>query len=148
VVYPLSFFLLFALLIGGMGIFRYQQVAHLARECARFASTHGGQYAKENSVAITAGTLPTVNEAYLQNLVKSGGVSLDTTKLTTQVNLNTAGGTYDWDSTGSTNNRWPSSNNNQIQNTVSVTVTYQWIPELYLTGPITLQNTSVMPMQY
>jgi len=46
IVYPITFFLIFGLLVGGMGIFRYQEVAHLARECARFAATHGGLYAK------------------------------------------------------------------------------------------------------
>ena len=34
------------------------------------------------------------------------------------------------------------------QNTVAVTGTYTWIPEVYLVGPITLQSTAVMPMSY
>ena len=154
VIYPVSFFLLFALMIGGMGIFRYQQVAHLARECARFASTHGGTYAKENGTAIQAKTLPKVDEDYLQDLVKKSAISMDKTKLTTQVNISTNTGTYDWDDTGDTKNRSPTSstvkNNAQVtmQNTVSVTVSYQWMPELYLVGPITLQSTAVMPMSY
>jgi Flp pilus assembly protein TadG len=154
IVYPVTFFLIFGLLIGGMGIFRYQEVAHLARECARFASTHGGQYAKENAAAITAGTTPSVDEAYLKTLVKSGSVSLKSNNLTVTVNINTTGGSYDWDDTGNTNNRWPSSttvvNNAKVtlQNTVSVTVKYQWMPELYLAGPLTLQSTAVMPISY
>jgi Flp pilus assembly protein TadG len=154
IVYPVTFLFIFGLMVGGMGIFRYQEVAHLARECARFASTHGGQYAKENAAAITAGTSPTVDEAYLKGLVKNNSVSLDTTKLTIQVNINTTGGTYDWDDTSDTNNRWPSSNTIQnnakvtLQNTVSVTVKYQWMPEILLPGPIILQSTAVMPMSY
>jgi len=34
-----------------------------------------------------------------------------------------------------------------VQNTVTVTLTYNWIPEAYL-GGITLTSTSVMPMSY
>ena len=35
-----------------------------------------------------------------------------------------------------------------LGNTVSVTVTYKWTPELFLTGPINLTSTSTMPMSY
>ena len=35
-----------------------------------------------------------------------------------------------------------------FQNYVTVTVSYQWMPESYLFGPITLTSTSVMPMSY
>src|SRR5262249_55076322 len=35
-----------------------------------------------------------------------------------------------------------------IQNYVTVTVTYQWYPEIYLTGPITLTSVSTMPVSY
>jgi Flp pilus assembly protein TadG len=153
IVYPVTFFLMLALLVGGMGIFRYQEVAHLAREAARFASAHGGQYAQQNAGATTPG--PTVNESYLiNNVIKARAVSLDPTRLTVQVNINTASGSYDWDNTAATYNRWPYSTviqNNTvvpIQNTVSVTVSYSWMPEMYLTGPINLQSTSVMPMNY
>ena len=47
-VYPITFLLLLAIMVGGLGIFRFQEVAHLAREAARYASTHGGQYQAEN----------------------------------------------------------------------------------------------------
>src|ERR1043165_3670203 len=39
-----TLFLIVALMVGGLGVYRYQEVAHLAREGARYASTHGGQY--------------------------------------------------------------------------------------------------------
>ena len=38
-VLPLTFFLLLTLLVGSMGVFRYQEVATLAREASRYAST-------------------------------------------------------------------------------------------------------------
>jgi hypothetical protein len=34
-----------------------------------------------------------------------------------------------------------------VQNNVTVTLTYRWVPEAYL-GGITLSSTSVMPMSY
>ena len=47
IVLPVTFFLLFSLFVGALGIFRYQEVATLAREGARYASTHGYQYRKD-----------------------------------------------------------------------------------------------------
>src|SRR6266404_7733612 len=44
VVAPVTFLLILGLIVGGLGVFRYQEVAHLAREATRYASTHGGQY--------------------------------------------------------------------------------------------------------
>src|SRR5262249_20810347 len=41
IIYPAVFLLLLGLAVGGAGIFRYQEVASLAREAARYASTHG-----------------------------------------------------------------------------------------------------------
>ena len=35
-----------------------------------------------------------------------------------------------------------------IGNTVTVTVTYQWFPEAYLVGPLTLSSTSTAQMIY
>jgi Flp pilus assembly protein TadG len=47
VVLPVVLLLLLGLLVGGMGVVRYQEVAHLAREGARYASTHAGRYAED-----------------------------------------------------------------------------------------------------
>src|SRR5579883_2066201 len=46
-IYSLTFLLLLGLLVGGMGVFRYHELASLAREGARYASTHGAQYRKD-----------------------------------------------------------------------------------------------------
>lgn len=57
VVYPLTFFLILSLIIGAMGIFRYQEMAALAREASRYASTHGASYRKDAGLPTgTAGT--------------------------------------------------------------------------------------------
>ena len=44
---PIVFFLVFAIIVGGMGVFRYQEVAAMAREGARWACVHGGEYAED-----------------------------------------------------------------------------------------------------
>jgi hypothetical protein len=43
IIYPVLFLFLIGLAVGGAGIFRYQEVSSLAREAARYASTHGAQ---------------------------------------------------------------------------------------------------------
>jgi hypothetical protein len=155
IIYPAAVFLLISLVIGGMGIFRYQQVSYIAHQTARYTATHGGQYANENATAIQAGTLPDVNDAYLAtNIVEANAIAMDTSQLSVQVNLITAGGTFDWDDTCSNGHRMPTStttsgsDSTAHTNTVSVTVTYQWLPELYLIGPLTLSSTAVQPMSY
>jgi Flp pilus assembly protein TadG len=153
-VYGLLMVLIAGLIVLGMGVFRYQEMAHLAREAARFAAVHGGQYQQENAAAITAGTLPNVNDNYIIQIVKARAVALDPAKLSVQINFNMSSGSYDWDNTASNGQRWPSSQktisgtNYNETNTVSVTVSYQWFPEWFLGGPITLTSTSVMPMCY
>ena len=89
-----------------------------------------------------------------EEVVTAAILALDPTALAVQITLNTTNGSYDWDNTSATYKRWPYSTiiqNNAVvpvQNTVSVTVSYAWVPELYLVGPINLQSTAVMPMNY
>src|SRR5437763_529552 len=47
IVLPTLFIILIGMITIGMGIFRYQQVAALAREGARYAAVHGAQYEKD-----------------------------------------------------------------------------------------------------
>jgi hypothetical protein len=134
IVYPAVLFLLLALIIGAMGIFRYQEVAALAREASRYAACHGGLYAKENN---TSAASP--SDIY-NNVIVPRAVSLDLNQLSYSVIWNT--------------NNYPyhtivNSNGDilPVQNTVTVTLSYHWIPEAYL-GGVTLTSTSVMPMSY
>jgi len=133
-VYPVVFLLVLGLMVGAGGIFRYSQLASLAREGARYASVHGAQYAQENAV-----TAPTPDDIF-NNVIAPMAVGFDTTQLKYAISYNTT--------------NWPyhttlDSNNNvvPIQNTVTVTLTYQWLPEGFL-GGVTLSSTSVMPMSY
>src|SRR5215472_5836704 len=133
-VYPVFFLLVLGLLVGAAGIFRYSQLASLSREAARYASVHGGQYAQEMKV-----TAPTPADIY-NNVVLPMTVGFDTSQLNYSITYNTS--------------NWPyhttlDDNNNvvPIQNTVTVTLTYQWVPELFL-GGVTMSSTSVTPMSY
>jgi Flp pilus assembly protein TadG len=133
-VYPVLFLLVLGLLVGAASMFRYSQLASLSREAARYAAVHGGQYAQEMKV-----TAPTPADIY-NNVVLPMAVGFDTSQLNYAVTYNTS--------------NWPyhtvlDNNNNvvPIQNAVTVTLTYQWVPERFL-GGVTMSSTSVMPMSY
>jgi Flp pilus assembly protein TadG len=154
IVLPVTLFLILAIIVGSLGVFRYQEMASLSREAARFGSTHGGQYLKENIQGIQSGTLPNPTKTYIiNNLVLPKAYWLDPTKLQVSIMFNKPGGSYDWDDTANNGYRWPQTiitgQQTSVVNTVSVTVTYQYQPELTgLWGPYTMTSTSVMPMSY
>lgn len=133
-VYPVVFLLILGMLIGAAGIFRHWQLASLAREGARYASVHGGQYAYEMNV-----TAPTPDQIF-NNVIAPMSAGFDTTQMGYSITYNTSNSPYHT-TLDANNNVVP------IQNTVTVTLTYQWVPEAYL-GGITLSSTSVMPMSY
>ena len=54
IIYPLTLLLVLAIIIGGLGMFRYQEVASLAREGARYASVRGAKYAQTVAGATAA----------------------------------------------------------------------------------------------
>jgi Flp pilus assembly protein TadG len=167
IILPATLFLIFGLLIVGLGVFRFNEVAHAARETARFASVHGNQYALNNASGISAGTLPSVDASYLTTKAKANLAGLDPSKVTVAVSMTvlkpaatatSSTETVDWNNTTENQNRSPysawtdtsttPSTNRYVQNMVSVTVSYQWMPELFFVGPINLTSTAVMPMQY
>lgn len=133
-VYPVVFLLILGLLVGAAGIFRYSQLASLSREAARYASVHGGQYAQEMKV-----TAPTADDIYT-DAVLPNAAGFDTSRLSHSITYDTSNMPFHT-TLDSNNNILP------VQNNVTVTLTYQWVPELYL-GGITLSSTSVMPMSY
>lgn len=132
IVCPIAFFLIFATIVGGIGVFRYQQVAALAREGARYAAVHGGLYEQE-----TGNTAATPQDVYEQAILPLA-TALDPNRITYSVT---------WDE-----NNLPLFVDDDVQhptgNIVTVTVNYQWFPEMYLVGPYTLTSTSVMQMYY
>jgi Flp pilus assembly protein TadG len=133
IVAPAAFIILIGLLVGSLGIFRYQQVARLARGASRWASVHGTQYAADtNNPAATA------SDVYNQAIAPYA-TGLDLSKLTYSVAWNTS----------NSPSHTATVNGSQITvaNTVAVTVNYQWIPEAYL-GAITMSSSSVAVMNY
>ena len=133
-VYPILFLLVLGLLVGAAGIFRYSQLASLTREAARYASVHGAQYAKEMQL-----TAPTPADIY-NNVVLPRAEGFDTSQLNYSVTYNNTNTPYHT-TLDANNDVVP------IQNTVTVTLTYLWLPEAFL-GGVTLSSTSVMPMSY
>jgi hypothetical protein len=142
-VYPVVALLLLGVVIVAMGVFRYQLVAELAREAARWASVHGAQYKSE-----TGNAMATPSSIY-SNAIQPRAAGLDTSGMTF---TSSAGqGTYLGFTVSWTNSSeipiYNDTNGNPVTNQVTVTVTYNWVPVAYL-GAVTLSSTSVMAMQY
>jgi Flp pilus assembly protein TadG len=129
---PIVFFLLLATMVGSLGVFRYHQVAALAREGARWASVHGSQYEEDT------GNPAATPEDVFNTVILPAATTLKPEHLTCQVT-------------------WEDSNmplqvledvQEPVGNTVTVTVSYQWFPELILIGPYTLTSSSTAQMYY
>ena len=129
---PIALFLVLAPMVGGLGAFRYQQVASLAREGARWASVHGSEYARET------GQPAATSEDIFNNAILPAAVALNPDKLTYTVSWNENNDPL----TVYENYERPTGN------TVTVQVTYTWFPEAYLVGPFTLTSTSTSQMLY
>lgn len=141
--------LILGIIVGGLGVYRYQEVAHLAREGARYASTHGGQYKRDGidkKTGVAAISSSDDLRTYLlpkTNLLKAQDLQITVT----------------WSAAGQfTPSNMPSYSDPDptlvppgqkvIYNNVTVTVTYQWYPEVYLFGPYNLTSTSTVQMSY
>ena len=114
-VLPTLFFLILATVVGGYGVFRYQQIAMLAREGVRYASVHGGQYQQE-----TGNTAATAQDVY-NNAIVPYATSLDLTQLTYYRHLERQQHALH---ASAAITRQPTGN------TVTVTVNYKWFPEV------------------
>lgn len=155
VVYPVAFLLLLGLIVGGLGVFRFQEVSALARAGTRYASTHGYQYRLDAGLAVGDPGTFTANDAnnwfwYTANPSEASGeddswtgdiydqairpnlVALDTSRLKVEV-------AYPPVINLTKPDNWPGSR-------VTVRVSYTWFPEVYFAGPITLTSTSTLPI--
>ncbi len=120
IAYSSIMLLMFGLIVGGLGVFRYQEVASLAREGSRYASVHGAAYNQA-----TGKPAATAADVY-NNAILPKAVALDPSLLTYNVTWNP--------------------DNNQ-GSTVTVKVTYNWIPEAFLPS-MYLSSTSTAVVQY
>ncbi len=149
VVAPLALFLVFAQIVGSLGVSRYQEVAHLAREGARYASTHGGMYQREG-IAEQTGVPAVASSSELRSYLAEKTVLLDPSRLQVDVAW-TAPSTYiqvNMPVYVDTDASLTPPAQRAIQNHVTVTITYQWSPELLPIDLVTLTSTSQMPMSY
>jgi Flp pilus assembly protein TadG len=112
--------LIIGLIVGALGVFRYQEVARLAREGARYAAVHGAAYSR-----VTGNPAATATDVY-QNAILPRAVILTPSRLSSSV-------------------AW--SPDNQPGSQVTVTVQYQWLPEAYF-GAMTLSSTASIPISY
>jgi hypothetical protein len=99
---PLTLLLLMGLIVGGLGAFRFQQVAHLAREGAAYASVRGPKFHKRTGQPIAN------SQDVLENAVLPLASGLDPAALecTCEIDIEA--------------------------NRVTVAVVYHWMPEALL----------------
>ncbi len=142
IVFPILVLLVFGLLVGGTGVFRYQQVACQAREAARWASVRGGDYQME-----TNQTSPTQQQIFEQAVLPFA-TGMDPSAITVQVEwINNATNTaLLWDSS-SKSVRSITSTGQYVSNGVRVTVQFQYMPGL-LWSPMTIQSVTEIPMSF
>jgi Flp pilus assembly protein TadG len=124
IVYPTTLLLMIGTVVLGLGVYRYQQLMSLAREGARYASVHGPAYAAANSTNYASNS--TVLSA-IEPLATAGG--LQTSNLSCTVT---------WT---------PSTPTTSPPSTVTVAVTYDWVPEAYFSS-VTWTVSSTMPVSY
>jgi Flp pilus assembly protein TadG len=118
-VYPVTMLLLIGTVVLGIGVFQYQQLESLADEGARYASVHGPQYAFNNNTSVAS---TSVVQTYVN------GLSASMTGL--------ACTSVAYSSTSMT-----------VPGTVSVTLTYTWVPGAYFKST-TLSATSTALVTY
>ncbi|HEV3079292.1 MAG TPA: TadE/TadG family type IV pilus assembly protein [Gemmataceae bacterium] len=142
VVYPAMFILLFGLIVGGIGVAQYQQVACQAREASRYAAVKGTKWA-----AATGKASPTAAQI-ASAAVLPFAAGMDPSQLTVQVQWidGTTGNAVDWDNSSKSPTTQTSSGT--VANQVRVTVSYNWVPAWGFVGPISLSSVSQMAMEF
>ena len=143
-IYPVLFLLVLAIILLGLSVFRYQQVAHVSREASRWASVHGEQYAKENNT-----TAATPQDVYT-NVIVPHAAGMQAECITYSVTWNTdANGNPIKTPTRIVQVVDPATGLTKVvsvSNTVTVTVTYTWNTGLF--GTIPVASTSVNTISY
>ncbi len=142
IVLSVLFVMIIAIIVGGMTVLRYQQVACLAREGARWASVRGGDDQRETGTdgvmvkqIVSDGILPyaaamdpgavSVEVFWVD---QSTGIATDWDLARRDVRSITAGGEY-------------------VTNTVRVIVTYTWASG-FLSGPTVTTSRCEFPMTH
>ena len=140
IVFPVLLFLLLALIVGGIGVFRYQQVALLSQEASRWASVRGADYQKDADQPS-----PTRDQIF-QEAVLPFAVGMDPGRISVQVQWVDRGNAtvQDWDAAPK-DVKSLTPQGEYVNNAVRVTVAYEWSPGI-LVGPLTLTSRCEAPM--
>lgn len=125
--------MILAPMVGGIAVFQYQQIAYLSQEAARWASVHGTQYAAD-----TQSPAATATDVY-QQVIAPKAAGLNLSNLTYSVSWNT--------SNAPTRTVISNGQGQFIANTVTVTITYQWLP-LFIASGGNFTSTSTATMSY
>src|SRR4051812_17879302 len=96
---PVAFLLIIGLIVGGLGTFRYQQVATLAREGSTYAALHSPYYEKRT------GQPRATSDSLLTNAILPVAAGLDSSALHCTLTFDTSA------------------------NTATVKLDYNWLPE-------------------
>jgi Flp pilus assembly protein TadG len=131
IIYSVVLLLTVGVTVLAVGMHSYHQVCALAREGSRWASVHGGQYNQE-----TGNAKATADTVY-SNAIQPLAVGLDASQLTYSVS---------WDDSGQMPT-YVNSSGNVVANNVTVTVTYHWVPVMYLSA-VNITSTAKTEMQY
>ena len=99
---PVAFLLVIGLIVGGLGTFRYQQVAALAREGATYAALHSPYY--ENRTGLPRATSSSV----MTNAILPVAAGLDSSAIHCTLTFDTSA------------------------NTATIKLDYNWLPEGFL----------------
>ncbi|MCI0460168.1 MAG: pilus assembly protein [Gemmataceae bacterium] len=136
---PMLLVLVLGFAVLATGVYRYQQIAYLAREGTRYASTHGAQYRADNR-------LPPGDQATWTQEIRDQAILPQSTALNPQQVTVTAS----WSTGNNQANAGASTTSFQstTPNTVTVTVTYRWVPEAFIPGYFILRSTATAPMAY
>lgn len=122
VVYPVAITMILLTIITGLGMYRHQEVAYLAREGARWASVHGPKYQTDQNAAA-----PTATDV-MTNAINSKLVAITTSQLTPTLTWNVAA----------------------TPPTITFKLNYTWVPGAYHTiiGTKTFTSTSTQLITY
>jgi Flp pilus assembly protein TadG len=134
IIVPLFIFLIAIAADVVSGVYRFQQVATLARTGARYAAVHAGMYAQEwTTSVVTADTLK-------QNVILPQSFNLNTSLLTCNLSWLPSGNSYPYyDSTDTGVRKY---------NMVRVELNYSWQPIFLFGSPLTLTSRSEMTISY
>ena len=101
IVGPCAFLLMIGLVVGGLGVFRFNQVAALAHEGARWAAVRGKNFERTQRAS------PVTQADLVANVIVPRATALDMDRLECDLS---------WD---------------EKKRVASVTIQYQWLPEAF-----------------